>query len=367
MDEEDPVTNRVFFLGAGFSKPAGLPLAVELLDLVQEVARETLSVDGYNHLDHAIDRYKDYLRDIDPDRAFDLEEFGAWLDWEFVLRLRGSDTFSEHGNQAALQLRWGIGKVLHELIPAEIPALYLDFARRLTTSDHVMTLNYDLLLEGALEAVNLPYRRYPGPYSEVHEYGAVWDSDAPKALVISKLHGSIDWTYPSIRERDDARLGLTYLVEGPRPHDDPLLRIRQIPGRALSHYFNSRASWHENPMLLMQPSTAKPMGGSPLVPLWDGLGSYAPLYGGLTIIGCSLPPGDPYVIQLLHGMTTAYAYGRREASAPWPQRRMKIVDLREGDSAAELRRRYRFVDERHADFVLDGLSQSNLERIFNDE
>ena len=139
MDEDDPVTNRVFFLGAGFSKPAGLPLAVELLDLVREVVRETLSVDGYNHLDHAIGRYKDYLRDIDPSRAFDLEEFGAWLDWEFVLRLRGSDTFSEHGNQAALQLRWGIGKVLHELTPTDIPPLYLDFAGRLTTSDHVMT------------------------------------------------------------------------------------------------------------------------------------------------------------------------------------------------------------------------------------
>lgn len=71
---------RVFFLGAGFSKPAGLPLMSELVAQVRRVARERLSIDGYNHLEGGIDRYLAFLGDTDPTKAFDLEEFGAWLD-----------------------------------------------------------------------------------------------------------------------------------------------------------------------------------------------------------------------------------------------------------------------------------------------
>ena len=41
-------TYRIFLLGAGFSKPAGMPLAAELLPLIEGAARDYMSVDGYN-------------------------------------------------------------------------------------------------------------------------------------------------------------------------------------------------------------------------------------------------------------------------------------------------------------------------------
>ena len=41
-------TYRIFLLGAGFSKPAGMPLAAELLPLIEGIARDYMSVDGYN-------------------------------------------------------------------------------------------------------------------------------------------------------------------------------------------------------------------------------------------------------------------------------------------------------------------------------
>lgn len=57
------LTNRLFLLGAGFSKPAGLPLATELLDLVIAVARSRWDVDGRSHLERDLEAYEEYLAD----------------------------------------------------------------------------------------------------------------------------------------------------------------------------------------------------------------------------------------------------------------------------------------------------------------
>jgi len=339
----------MYLLGAGFSKPAGLPLASQLVPLVLEVADAYLSTDdGYSHLRKAFERYETFLEETDPATEFDLEAFGAWLDWEHTLRLKGGDTFSEYGNEAGLQLRWAIGKVLFDRCPSEIPPLYLDFARRLTTHDRILTLNYDLVLERALDAVGLPYRRFPGRYSEVYESHCVWDPDQPDELVINKLHGSLDWTYFSGRETDQA-LGLGSLVEGPRPEDDALADVAVIPPHSLSSYYTNRHLWWRNPTLLMAPSTAKPLARSPLVPLWDGIGLYAYMLGGFTVIGCSLPPGDPYVLQLVHHIATDYAY-ERPREMPWPQCRMRLVDYRPTRVGRhQLLERFRFMTTEHTD------------------
>src|SRR5437763_693956 len=81
-------TFRLFLLGAGFSRAAGLPLASELLPLVRRVAREFFRAGDHSHLERALEQYEQYVADVDPGRPFDLEEFGAWLDWEHVLRLK---------------------------------------------------------------------------------------------------------------------------------------------------------------------------------------------------------------------------------------------------------------------------------------
>lgn len=368
-------THRLFLLGAGFSRPAGLPLASELVPLVREVADEWLSVareDGYSHLNRAFDNYQTYLSEIDPDRAFDLEEFGAWLDWEHTLRLRGSDTFSDYGNQAGLQLRWAIGKVLYEATPRPLPDLYLEFARRLTTTDVVLTLNYDLLLEQALDAVGLPFRRFPMRFSEIHEHYATGDPDDPDELLLIKLHGSLDWTYAS----EDAWAGLggasdwletVSLVDGPRPEDDPLERVAVIPPDQLALYYANKTAWYRHPTLLMPPSTAKPLAGSPLVPLWNGVGLYAYMRGGFSVIGCSLPPGDPYVLQVVHHIATDYVSGRKSGGSLWPQRRMKLVDYRTtAEERSALMERYRFMDDAHTDVFFNGLTEGILDSVFED-
>ncbi|WP_277211993.1 SIR2 family protein [Isoptericola croceus] len=360
----DPeLTNRVFLLGAGFSKPAGLPLATELLDRVVAVAQSRWSVDGSSHLERDLERYEKFLQDTDPGRAFDLEEFGAWLDWEHTLRLRGSDTWADEGNESTLQLRWAIGHVLHNATPTDLPELYLDFARRLTTSDVVLTLNYDRLMERALDEVGLPYRRFPARFSEVYDTHCVVDSDHPPELLLSKLHGSLDWVQLPIHPK--ATLEVDSLVEGVRPSDDPLLGVGVIPSATLDYYYNDANAWWRSPPTLMAPSTAKPLARSTLVPLWDGILPMAYMRGSFATIGCSLPAGDPYVLRVAHHIATEIGASIDQANElPWPQTRMKVVDMRTDRVAVhELRERYRFMPSAHTDFILDGFSLDTLDQI----
>lgn len=363
-DSRPELSNRVFLLGAGFSKPAGLPLANELLDQVLAVAREFMSDgNGFNHLEADLDRYEQYLADTHPGRKFDLEEFGAWLDWEHTLRLQGSDTWSDEGNRSSLQLRWAIGHVLHRATPTELPELYVEFASRLTSSDTVLTLNYDLIMERALHAAGMSYRRFPDRYSELYETHAVVDPDQPAELLLSKLHGSLDWLRLPLGKKSP--LTPVPLVEGPRYNDDPLLGIGVLPASELDAYYDCAASWWRDPTVLIVPSTAKPLARSSLVPLWEGLLPMAGLRGSFCAIGCSLPAGDPYVRQVAHHYATQIGASMDSATElPWQQTTMKVVDLR-GDRVGihELRERFRFMPGAHSEFILDGFSLDTLDRI----
>lgn len=147
-------THRLFFLGAGFSHPAGLPLGTELFRLVRN--RVSARYGSDNHVERDLRDFKLYLkrcygRLIDYDEI-DFEEFLGFLDVEHYLRLRGKDTWSEEGNEAQLMMRVAIAEVIDELTPrgAKIPDLYRRFVRGLTTTDLIWTFNYDTLVENAL-------------------------------------------------------------------------------------------------------------------------------------------------------------------------------------------------------------------------
>ncbi len=195
---------RLIFLGAGFSKSAGLPLSVELLDLVLSELHAFEGKETHLHrslVDYVA--YKQATTGATPD-PIDIEDFAAYLDYQHAFGLLGSDTWSEEGNRDQFLLRWGIGKVLNRLTPTEagIPDLYLEFARRLRPRDVVVTFNYDLLLEHSLKHVGRPYRRFPHRLSSVGPSGGVVDSerDADEVTII-KAHGSIDWASKAPYER----------------------------------------------------------------------------------------------------------------------------------------------------------------------
>jgi len=187
---------RLFILGAGFSVPAGLPTARELLDEVMTELHRHVT-DG-SKLEESLDGFRAYTRALNggKDVELDIEQFSEYLSIDHCLRLRGSDTWSDSGNEDQLMLRWCIGAVLHKRTPSaeKTPTLYFDFAKRLKPKDVVVTFNYDRILENVLDHLCIPYRLVPDYISESHPGHDVIDSERESGeIVLLKVHGSVDW------------------------------------------------------------------------------------------------------------------------------------------------------------------------------
>ena len=130
---------------------------------------------------------------LDTD-AIDFEDFLGFLDTEFYLGLRGSDTWSDEGNPTQLLVKRLIAKILMERTPVAtaLDDLYLQFADGLQPGDLVLTFNYDIVLERALEAVGKPFRLFDQRLRRVRGSYAEIDSSRDEVVVL-KLHGSVDW------------------------------------------------------------------------------------------------------------------------------------------------------------------------------
>jgi hypothetical protein len=89
-------TLRLIILGAGFSKPAGLPLATELFNEVRKRVKQLHGAD--NALESDLDYYINYLRKTEnfggSVEDIDIEKFLSFLDIEHYLELQGSNAWS---------------------------------------------------------------------------------------------------------------------------------------------------------------------------------------------------------------------------------------------------------------------------------
>ena len=85
----------IFILGAGFSKPAGIPLGSELF---KEVLKRAKDIDLYEHiLKRDIEQFLEYYNKLNDlsitEEKINFEEFISYLDIEHYLALKGSDTW----------------------------------------------------------------------------------------------------------------------------------------------------------------------------------------------------------------------------------------------------------------------------------
>ncbi|MBN4054206.1 SIR2 family protein [Nitrospira defluvii] len=382
----EPKKYRIIILGAGFSKAASFPLAAELWN---EVRKRACSLEGRAEKFHEdLKTYLDYKRDCDgvaiSEEQVNFEEFLGFLDIEHFLGLRGSDTWSTDGNEGTLVVKTLIAGILTELSPRPdaIPRLYLEFAKALQPDDIVLTFNYDVLLESALEAVGKPYRLFPTRYESVNETYAVVD-DSRGEVVVLKLHGSIDWfdrgSYVD-RERlqreaglstapidpvfnSSKPLGLTKILDGPWHDDDPLnqmFRVRNIKALKHSNYMFSVTPW------MLAPSTFKILNASKIRNFWHGLGQARAFNFGLAIVGYSLPPQDDYAQQVIYSLVTNYQrnYPNEEVFA---MKKSPLVIVNLCKSAEQLKTtadRYRFVNWEKAILYKGGFDNKSLALIF---
>lgn len=147
---------RLFILGAGFSKPAGMPLAQELWELIRSNAS---GVGGRaEKFDNDLSAYIDYVKRTSGKHLelddVNFEEFCEFLDVQHYLGTRGSHTWSEAGNETTLIIKNQIGRILSQRM-ADGPDnwdLYLSFAEQLGPSDTVITFNYDTPLRRRMTA-----------------------------------------------------------------------------------------------------------------------------------------------------------------------------------------------------------------------
>ncbi|WP_075109844.1 SIR2 family protein [Halofilum ochraceum] len=377
-------TFRIVILGAGFSKPAGLPLGDELFAKVREVIKRRYGID--NPIERDLIRYATYIKDCEGISvtidSVDYEQFMGFLDIEHVLGLKGKDTWSDEGNESQLMIRQGIAEVLNTATPKEVPSLYREFARRLNPDDVIFTFNYDTLLECALEAEEIPYRLFPERFSEIGWASNTID-DSREEVVVIKLHGSIDWFHRAPYERkvehaqscpmpytvkhavfgERSIVDAVPLTDGPREEGDHLAKIYRVSDVAP---LINRGFWECCPLVLT-PSHNKIFYSGPLRPFWWGLQRLGGLNRSLSVIGYSLPPYDEYAKQVLYHIFSNFTEvepdlelaGRKKGPA-------RILDYDPSDkNDAEIRDRYRFVNWDRTEICLDGFSAASMDWILN--
>lgn len=380
-----PKRYAIYVLGAGFSAAAGLPMAVELW---REILRRGLPLGGRGgRFQRDLDNYIDFRRRCEgvelTYEEIDLEALMGFLDIEHHLGLRGSDTWSDYGNEGQLIIRNLIGQILSERTPAagKAPELYVEFARRLRPDDVILTFNYDILLERALDQAGVAYRLFPMRFQDIGEFSNTVDNTREE-VVILKVHGSVDWfddrhyqVTRRVREHQgldpntarhpvfglERARTLTPLVDGPRDPKDPLLSLFRL--KEVDEHYSDPAFFTSAPSLI-SPSTQKLVYARFVRDFWNGLGRAGATNLRFVIIGYSLPQHDDYARQVLFAIARNY----EEAHPDWAEM-MKverdpilIVDLRTNDAdTAALKQRYAFVDWTRAVLHVTGLDSALIE------
>ena len=307
---------------------AGLPLADELW---KEVCRRALLMNGRaekfgEDLDAYIE-FKERCKGVKLTReTVNFEDFLGFLDIEHYLGLRGSDTWSEDGNESQIIVKTLIGQILTERTPHIIPPVYLEFVKKLRPSDRIITFNYDTLLEQACETVGIPFRLVPQKYLQALESGGIVDisDEASNEIVILKLHGSIDWfdkkPYRLRKEQalrdgfadyvpDDPifnssqKLQIKPLVDGQQPHDNLLREVHRL--MELKRFYTNPPFFLSTPTLIA-PSTAKVVYAQKFGEFWRGMGRDGGHGFRMVIIGYSLPSHDDYAQQVIYRLVTNY-------------------------------------------------------------
>lgn len=381
----------IFFLGAGFSKPAGLPLGDELFSEILRIAK--LRGHFENDLKDDINIYRRYVKNTRgktiAEKEIKLEEFVSYLDIEHYLGLLGSDTWSEHGNRSQVIIKNLIAFVLNSfetrMSDAQI-SLYEKFVERLKPNDWIFTFNYDTVLEKTLERKNIAYRLYPTRYKNVREYpsnGGEVDLDTEEVIVL-KMHGSINWfdasQYKRLKDyerkfygdegnpRDlvfDGRNGINIkkLLHEPHLEGDPLRNVYVVEN--LGRYITASNFLTEAPIII-SPSFNKIIYLNPIKEFWYGFRKSGAFDKRTAIIGYSFPEHDEYIRQPLYWFIRHFQDD--EYSLVGKKSRLKVVDYKQTEKdIKEFKKRYRFVDQKKTDFYFDGFNEQTLDAIFSED
>ncbi len=199
-----------------------------------------------------------------------------------------------------LQVTTFIGHVLLELTNNVSSPLHVQLARKLTTDDTVISFNYDLLMDSALEHSGIfSISDYCIPFKQVIEKGLYSDFvPLPKGIAFLKLHGSLNWLYGispykvvnnlPVPNGEDIFLlkDLNHVIE-PGPMD--------IAGKyEYTENRNNRLIYYDLHSLIVAPRRDKPYASFPkhLIKLWEYASDAVEKADEIILIGYSIPDSD---------------------------------------------------------------------------
>lgn len=253
-------STRVFILGAGFSKPAGMPLPTEVLPLIAEELKLDENDDMRTWLDDLRERlvwlseaegqadsFAMNVEEVFHYAHFDIEAHRLSQQLEHVGRGDGPETEWNNGESivaSLLCLEEALRDVILKRDNASDLAPIKRWAEGVREGDAILTFNYDTLAERALAALNRPWN-----------HGI--ESRGDNGVSIFKLHGSIDWI---VAHRSESFSKLDLLFDKPNAN-----RLQRDTGSVEDDYrlwrFRSRevqSEWIEGRDLQWVPSSAAP-------------------------------------------------------------------------------------------------------------
>jgi len=281
----DISNGRVFFLGAGFSVGAGVPLTGALLPMAAKLFK--------NDASGLYERVCGYATevDVDLDGNPDANSFARLCTHLEFIELReyaGGERWSDDGSQEKLALKFYLAKAIALSTPvnAKIPEHYLTFARSLTPNDIIVTFNWDLLLENAIQNAGLEF---------------CYDYEAGKIHIL-KLHGSINWINNAPRSVAHNRPDFGYKPLG---YQNGFMENEVY----CSGELHSVDRWRQanslidqvNPMIVL-PGYGKAFDVRQLSVLWYRIEWLNLRHGGISVIGLNVSHDDFIIASLFRYM-----------------------------------------------------------------
>lgn len=282
------MSNRVFLLGAGFSKAADFPLANELVSFIQnhlKASMDTRDIGFRNEL-------SDFLNGIHPSLFSNVEHLLTHIDLALLNNSVG--IFTHFASTKDLRLfRMNLSGVLvrafdnsHFKLTKNFPqrSYFFKFCEQLKEGDSVITFNYDLIVEQGLWLQRKwTYLDGYGFDKDINDFqapfGGTYPADLPtKSLIkIYKLHGSLGWIY------DDLNGQIIY-VGMPNYFDGRLLFCEKN--------LQAAKAKRDEGTTFIEPSYIKQFNCKPILDIWEKAFAVMQQSRELIVIGYSLPEAD---------------------------------------------------------------------------
>jgi hypothetical protein len=341
---------KVFIIGAGFSKLAGLPLTCELLPLVYQKATEKkyFNSDGEVHMGQAVmlleelQYYFPLLKVTHNNiihgrlgKQINLEKFLSFVAAESTFLSTG-DRFNEHGSKFLAFIKLWMAEVIYEKQTnffKNIPDFYYVFAKQLCNS-LILTFNWDTLIETLFDKQNIKYR---------YQLNIENFDERKNSIPLLKLHGSINWfstdNFYDDKENPDNFTNLGYGFKSIEKQEGDL-RIR----------FND----YQSPWIVV-PNYDKLIQLKEYGELWEAPWRYLDDKLEIIFIGFGFRKDDFH--------TRGFIYPKLVQGSRKGHYRVKVIDYAVNESDRK-KIKYRFKGIENCEFWFEGFNLESLNFIF---